>query len=384
MTPRSARTFDWTSGRCTLTTTARPSFSVARWTWAREAAANGSGSIDPYSSSGSAPSSAGDDPAALSQGNGGTVLWSLSSSVRHSAGSASARLLDHLSELHVRRAELLEHQPHLGRRRHALDVAGRAALDPVAQPPHGRERGPAHEDLEAEARQRVVDLLETDVLDDRVAPLRRQPVDPTPDRPAARRVETRSVDAEERVEDRQDQREDQRIEDDPEQPGVGRLPRDLHQAGDTADQPEEQRVDDHDRAVPRLRRIQRPEIASSTGRTSALTSATTIPTWRTSGDDQQRDARGVPSGAVVGSCTSDSRNRVVIIASVLTRICTMNPRTPPPGRVASRTRAPEEPHGKERDADHRVDVVPDAPTCGEVSPGRALRRCRPRRSRRRR
>ena len=94
-------------------------------------------------------------------------------------------------------------------------------------------------------------------------------------------------------------------------------------------------------ASPRDRRIQRPEIASRSGRTNALTSATTIPIWRRSpGMTSSGMLVRVPSGAVVGSCTRDRRSSVVIIASVLTRIRTMNPRMPPPGRVASRTSVP--------------------------------------------
>ncbi len=57
MTPRSACVFAWIRGRWTLTATIVPSCSVARWTWAVDAAANGSCSKVAYSTSGSEPSS---------------------------------------------------------------------------------------------------------------------------------------------------------------------------------------------------------------------------------------------------------------------------------------------------------------------------------------
>ena len=58
MTPRSAFVFATIRGRWTLTATSVPSASVARWTWAVDAAANGCSSIVANSSSGGRPSSA--------------------------------------------------------------------------------------------------------------------------------------------------------------------------------------------------------------------------------------------------------------------------------------------------------------------------------------
>ena len=92
MTPRSALVLATIFGRWTLTATSVPSLSVARWTWAVDAAANGSCSIVPNSSSGGAPSSFWMISAASSHGNGSTSLWSICSSASQSGGSASPRL----------------------------------------------------------------------------------------------------------------------------------------------------------------------------------------------------------------------------------------------------------------------------------------------------
>ena len=50
MTPRSAATIVWTSGRWIFTTTSLPSGRVARWTCASDAAASASSSNVAYSS----------------------------------------------------------------------------------------------------------------------------------------------------------------------------------------------------------------------------------------------------------------------------------------------------------------------------------------------
>ena len=92
MLPRSARTMAWMLGRCTLTTTSVPSASVARWTCASEAAPSGSRSKEAKRASGGAPSSERTMLSTCSYGKGGTVFWSLSSSVRQAAGRTSARL----------------------------------------------------------------------------------------------------------------------------------------------------------------------------------------------------------------------------------------------------------------------------------------------------
>ena len=92
MTPRSAFVLATIRGRWTLTATSVPSWSVARWTWAVEAAANGSWSIEAYRSSGGLPSSPWISWVASSQENGAASLWSLDSSVTQAAGRRSARL----------------------------------------------------------------------------------------------------------------------------------------------------------------------------------------------------------------------------------------------------------------------------------------------------
>ena len=92
MTPRSALVLATIRGRWTLTATSVPSWSVARCTWAVDAAANGSCSIVANSSSGGLPSSSWIISRASSQGNGAASLWSFDSSSMSSGGSASPRL----------------------------------------------------------------------------------------------------------------------------------------------------------------------------------------------------------------------------------------------------------------------------------------------------
>ena len=92
MTPRSALVLATICGRWTLTATTVPSWSVALWTWAVDAAANGTGSIVANSSSGSRPSSPRMTARASSHGNGAASLWSLDSSAMRSAGRTSPRL----------------------------------------------------------------------------------------------------------------------------------------------------------------------------------------------------------------------------------------------------------------------------------------------------
>ena len=78
-------------GRWILTATSVPSASVARWTCAVEAAANGSCSIEAKTSSGSRPSSALITSTASSQGNGAASAWSRANSVVQSVGRRSWR-----------------------------------------------------------------------------------------------------------------------------------------------------------------------------------------------------------------------------------------------------------------------------------------------------
>ncbi len=86
ITPRSAFVIAWISGRWTLTATSLPSARVARWTWAVEAAANGSWSKVAKISSGGLPSCLAMISLACSYGNGATSLWRRASSSAHSGG----------------------------------------------------------------------------------------------------------------------------------------------------------------------------------------------------------------------------------------------------------------------------------------------------------
>mmetsp|Transcript_7342 Transcript_7342/g.24090 ORF Transcript_7342/g.24090 Transcript_7342/m.24090 type:complete len:208 (-) Transcript_7342:454-1077(-) len=79
--------------RCTLTTTSVPSFSVARWTWARDAAARGVASKDAKTSSSLLmPSSSLTIATARAVEKQGTSFWSVASSAMTSGGSTSTRV----------------------------------------------------------------------------------------------------------------------------------------------------------------------------------------------------------------------------------------------------------------------------------------------------
>ncbi len=111
-------------GRCTLTATCVPSCSVARCTWAVEAAANGSGSNVAYSSSGGAPSSSMMSLAHLVAGERRDGVLQLGELGRH-VDRQHGRLARHdLADLHVGRAELLEHEPDLDGRARLLPALG--------------------------------------------------------------------------------------------------------------------------------------------------------------------------------------------------------------------------------------------------------------------
>ena len=120
---------------------------------------------------------------ASSQRNGATSLWSFSSSSseRRRQGLAAAR--DHLADLHVGRAELLEHQPDPRLGRSCSSGTSRPRTRRWNQRSDPTQRRPLEGDVEAVAIDRVVDLLEADVLDDPVPPWRRQGVEEPPDRP---------------------------------------------------------------------------------------------------------------------------------------------------------------------------------------------------------
>ena len=79
-------------GRSTLTTTSRPSLSVAACTWAMEAAASGATSKPAKSSATGWPSEASMRAFASAPSKGGTRSWSFASSSAMSGGSRSRRV----------------------------------------------------------------------------------------------------------------------------------------------------------------------------------------------------------------------------------------------------------------------------------------------------
>ncbi len=79
-------------GRSTLTTTSRPSWSVAACTWAIEAAASGVASKLAKISPTGRPSEVSMRATASAPSNGGTRSWSFASSSAMSAGSRSRRV----------------------------------------------------------------------------------------------------------------------------------------------------------------------------------------------------------------------------------------------------------------------------------------------------
>ena len=83
----------------------------------------------------------------------------------------------HLAELHVGRAELLEHHPDLGCRRQLVQARGRRSAQPVDEPAESRQRGAADRDLLRVAGDDRVHLVHADVLDDLVPARDREPVE---------------------------------------------------------------------------------------------------------------------------------------------------------------------------------------------------------------
>jgi hypothetical protein len=80
-----------TPGYCTLTATARPSWVIARCTWPIDADAIGTGSHSAKTSSGGAPSSCLDDPAASSGLIGGASDCSWARASRTCSGRPWSR-----------------------------------------------------------------------------------------------------------------------------------------------------------------------------------------------------------------------------------------------------------------------------------------------------
>ena len=169
MTPRSARTFAWTSGRCTLITTSRPSWSVARWTWASDAAPNGVCSIGREQRLRIRTQLVGDDrPARAPTGRAAPCSGACRARRAIPRGRASARLLAIWPSFTKVGPSCWSITRTLAGVRQLLELGVRPADHAVAQPPDRRERRAAHGDLQAVGRHRVVDLLEPDALDERV------------------------------------------------------------------------------------------------------------------------------------------------------------------------------------------------------------------------
>ena len=164
-----------------------PSWSVARWTWAVEAAANGSGSIVANSSSGGLAELVLDDGARLLPRERRGVALELGQLGDDVGRQHVAAARDHLADLDVRRAELLEQDPEpLAARAPSRSVL--LAQDPRREPaPERRDRRPGERRVERHRVDRVVDLLEAQVLDDQVAARRGQRLEQPPHRAGALR-----------------------------------------------------------------------------------------------------------------------------------------------------------------------------------------------------
>ncbi len=144
-------------GRSTLTTTSRPSGSVAACTWAMEAAASGATSKLAKSSATGRPSEASMRAFASAPSKGGHAVLEPRELVGDVGRQQVAPRRDHLAELHEDRSEVLERAPQA--------LAARAA--PAREPGPGREPedeaqravevGRAHVVVEPVAHQHAVD-----------------------------------------------------------------------------------------------------------------------------------------------------------------------------------------------------------------------------------
>ena len=82
----------------------------------------------------------------------------------------------HLADLHVGGTQLLEHRPDAGRAARVVDDLAVAEDDAGEPAPDAADRGVGEGDVEARRVDRVVDLLEAQVLDDRVPAGGREPL----------------------------------------------------------------------------------------------------------------------------------------------------------------------------------------------------------------
>ena len=105
----------------------------------------------------------------------------------------------HLADLHVGRPELLEHRPDPRRAARVHEVVCLAEDTPGEPAPDRPDRRVRERDVETGRVDRVVDLLEAEVLDDRVATRGRQAFEEAPDPAAPVGPEVGSVEAEDRI-----------------------------------------------------------------------------------------------------------------------------------------------------------------------------------------
>ena len=227
MFPRSAFTIACVSGRCTLTTTSVPSNSVARWTWASEAAPSGSRSKVANRVSGEAPSSSRMMASTCSYGerrHGTLELVELQAPFLRQLLRAAG---DHLPDLHVRRAQPLEHDPDLGGRGQGTELVGVPSQQTVRDPAEARQRRPGQGDVQAVLEDDLLDLGQADVLQESIATGARKAVRQPPKRLAdADVLQSRPVEAEQRLDREQEEGQHDRDRGHPEQARIGH--HDLH------------------------------------------------------------------------------------------------------------------------------------------------------------
>ncbi len=150
----------------------------------------------------------------------------------------------HLADLHVGRAELLEHRPDARRPPGIHEIVGLAQDDAGEPAPDRADRRLGQGDIETGGVDRVVDLLQAQVLDDRVATRRRQAFEEAPDPVASVGAQIGPVQPEKRIDDRGQGGVQRGTDDDPQPRRVGD-DADLDRREDRG-QPDRDRVDDHD------------------------------------------------------------------------------------------------------------------------------------------
>ena len=128
---------------------------------------------------------------------------------------------DDLTELHVGWAQLLEHRPHLAGGGHPGDRVLLGEEDALAPGTNDRERRALERDVDAVPVQRVVHLLEAEVLDEGAPSRRRQTVEQAPDPAADLRLSGRTGGADHGAEDDPNDAEYRCDQEQPQECGVG-------------------------------------------------------------------------------------------------------------------------------------------------------------------